>query len=185
MRECRTRTCGTQCFWQWRICLYLQYAYWEIMHSMVRRELSSHMARMNWHLVGPLGRVNSIGNTLRDECVPSTVLALWSYGGCFEAEQMYVFSKTKTSSIKPWRLFRGCITTYALAAQWTWASSRYCLRSAYYRFFALFSSNFFMNKNNSLFGDYKFYKNLNQILYIVNRHSNSLTATIKRPRIKQ
>ena len=54
----------------------------------------------------------------------------------------------------------------------------------YYRFFALFSSNFFMNKNNSLFGDYKFYKNLNQILYIVNRHSNSLTATIKRPRIK-
>ena len=60
----------------------------------------------------------------------------------------------------------------------------------YYRFFALFCPNYDWNKTikyqdkikKGFFKDYKFYQNINEILYIVTRHENSLTAIIKKPR---
>ena len=59
----------------------------------------------------------------------------------------------------------------------------------YYRFFALFCPNYdwnktikYENKKSGFFKNYKYYQNINEILYIVNRHENSLTATIKKPR---
>ena len=61
----------------------------------------------------------------------------------------------------------------------------------YYRFFALFCPDYdwlktikYENNKIGFFKDYKYYHNINEILYIVKRHTASLTATIRNPRVR-